>query len=256
MHRFFSFHRSVFIRLLTAILTSAIASCAVAQMGSGPATNKQCGDYVEAYKGGSAAYGPYLQATADVAKSRDAQRGVDTYSKALQASSTPSNALWLNNWCTKNPLRGFTEASSQLLDELTGQSQAPSAGAPAPPSQVIVVAPPQPSACRVGDAGVCRGCSASCENGAQAKCKQGSTTADGSRCAFEAKCGCDFGKNAAPPPPGSASGVSSCRIGDVGGGVCSGCSVTCNGGQSPICKPGSTTADGQSCAFQSKCSCK
>ena len=91
--------------------------------------NKQCGDYVEAYKGGPVAYGTYLQVTADVAKSRDAQEGSSRYSKALQASSAPSNALWLNNWCTKNPLRGFTEASSRLLDELTGQASAPTPAA-------------------------------------------------------------------------------------------------------------------------------
>jgi hypothetical protein len=237
----------------TVLVCGWLLGTAVAVHAQAP--NRQCGDYVEAYKGGPVAYGTYLQATADVAKSRDSQEGGNRYSAALQTSSAPSNALWLNNWCTKSPLRGFTEASSKLLDELTGQSQ-PANGAAALPAQVIVVTPPQPSACRVGDVGVCRGCSASCENGGQAKCKQGSTYADGSRCAFEAKCGCDFGKNAAAPPPGTTSGVSSCRIGDVGGGVCSGCSVTCNGGQSPICKPGSTTADGQSCAFQSKCSCK
>jgi hypothetical protein len=111
--------------------------------------NRQCGDYVEAYKGGPGGYGTYLQATADVAKSRDAQEGSSRYSRALQSSSAPSNALWLKNWCTKNPLRGFTEASSRLLDELTGQTSGPSPAASYPavaPPQVVVVTPPPPRA--------------------------------------------------------------------------------------------------------------
>jgi hypothetical protein len=214
----------------------------------------QCGEYVEAYKAGPSGYNPYLQAASDVAKSRDAQRGVTTYSKALQASASAANALWLNNWCTRNPLKGFTEASSRLLDELTGQTSAPPGGAPRP--QIVVVAPPQPlqpSACKVGDVGDCQGCAVSCGNGSEAKCKRGSTFADGQKCAFQAKCECQFSKNSAPPQEASG-GVSSCRVGYVGD--CSGCSVTCNNGQSPVCKPGSTFADGQKCAFQSKCSCK
>jgi hypothetical protein len=240
-------------RCLAAILFLGLALISASGWAQVPAS-AQCGEYAEAYKSGPSGYSTYLQATADVAKSRDAQRGVTTYSKALGASAPAANALWLNNWCTKNPLKGFTEASSRLLDELTGQGQPSEGSATAP--QVVVVAPPrpvQPSACRVGDVGDCQGCAVTCGNGSQAKCKQGSTFADGQKCAFQAKCECQTQGNSAPPP-GAADGVSSCKVGYVGD--CSGCSVTCNNGQSPICKPGSTFADGQKCAFQSKCSCK
>jgi hypothetical protein len=246
--RFFGRVKSV--ALLAALMCGPLTAAALAQ-------SRQCGDYVEAYKAGPQAYGAYLASTTEVAKARDAQEGGKRYTKALQTSSAPSNALWLNNWCTKNPLRGFVEASSRLLDELTGQTEAasPAAMAATQPTQIVVVAPPpspEPSACRVGDVGQCRGCSVTCGNGSQAKCKPGMTVAGPEQnCAFQAKCECAFDKNSAGPQP---SGMSSCRIGDVG--QCSGCSVTCNNGQSPVCKPGSTFADGEKCAFQSKCSCK
>jgi hypothetical protein len=240
------------LRMALAILCGLAALSSVTRAQT---PNRQCGDYVEAYKGGPVAYGTYLQVTADVAKSRDAQEGSSRYSRALQASSAPSNALWLNNWCTKNPLRGFTEASSRLLDELTGQTQAAVTPGQGGPSQIVVMAPPpppEPSACRVGDVGQCRGCSVTCGNGSQAKCKPGSTFAGPEgNCAFQATCECSFGKNAPQQQP--TSGMSTCRIGNVG--ACSGCSVTCNNGQTPVCKPGSEFAGG-GCAFQSKCSCK
>ncbi len=195
------------------------------------------------------------QAAADVAKSRDAQGGVATYSKALAASAPSANALWLNNWCAKNPLKAFTEASSRLLDELTGRGVASSPSAPPAPPQVVVVAPAQPlqpSACRVGDVGNCSGCAVSCGNGSQAKCKPGRTGADGNSCAFQAKCQCEFEGNSGPPP-GAENGVSSCRVGSVES--CSGCSVTCNGGKTAVCKPGTAHLSGN-CAFQAKCTCQ
>jgi len=103
--------------------------------------SSQCGQYVEAYKGGSAAYTPYLQAAEQVAKSRDAQQGSTRYLPAFRASAPAANALWLNNWCSKNPLKGFTEASSRLLDELTGQTKTPYSTLPVPAPQVIIVTP-------------------------------------------------------------------------------------------------------------------
>jgi hypothetical protein len=222
----------------------------IASFAQSPAES-QCGQYVEAYQGGAPAYTPYLQATEQVAKSRDAQQGSTRYVPALRNSAPAANALWLNNWCTKNPLKGFSEASSRLLDELTGQA-APS---PSPSPQVVIVTPRSaaPSACKVGDNGVCSGCSVSCGNGTIAKCKQGSTTADGQRCAFTSRCECNQEKNA-PPPADLADGPSACKVGD--NGACSGCSVSCTNGKTATCKQGSLMADGQSCAFQSKCQCK
>jgi hypothetical protein len=47
--------------------------------------------------------------------------------------------------------------------------------------------------------------------------------------------------------------VSSCRVGSVES--CSGCAVTCNGGKTAVCKPGTAHLSG-GCAFQAKCSCQ
>jgi hypothetical protein len=221
--------------------------------------NRQCGDYVEAYRGGPVAYGAYLQVAADVAKSRDAQEGSTRYSKALQASSTPSNALWLSNWCKKNPLRGFTEASSRLLDELTGQASAPTPGAegyhPAiSPPVVIVAPPPPPSSCRAREVGECTGCAATCGNGSQATCMQGRTWFGQTSCQNQASCSCVFPKNAGPPPPGMDGGPTWCRVGKVG--ECGGCSISCNGGATATCDPGQVWFGQIACRNQASCNCK
>jgi hypothetical protein len=238
---------------LAVVCGLAELSCVAAQ-----APNKQCGDYVEAYKGGPVAYGTYLQMTADVAKSRDAQEGTTRYSKALQASSAPSNALWLNNWCTKNPLRGFTEASSRLLDELTGQSQAalPAGGysGAAPPQVVVVAPPPPPSACRAREVGDCTGCSVTCGNGSQATCTQGRPWFGQTSCQNQSSCSCVFPKNAGPPPPGMAGGPTSCRVGNVG--ECNGCAISCNGGTTATCNPGQVWFGQTRCKDQASCNCK
>ena len=228
-------------------------------LAAAQAPNKQCGDYVEAYKGGPVAYGTYLQVTADVAKSRDAQEGNSRYSKALQASSAPSNALWLSNWCTKNPLRGFTEASSRLLDELTGQASGPTPAAvgypAAPPTQVVVVAPPPPpSSCRAREVGECTGCSVTCGNGSQATCTQGRPWFGQTRCQDQSSCSCVFPKNAGPPPAGMAGGPTSCRVGNVG--ECSGCAISCNGGTTATCNPGLVWFGQTRCKDQASCNCK
>ncbi len=232
---------------------------ALSSVARGQTPNKQCGDYVEAYKGGPVAYGTYLQVTADVAKSRDAQEGSSQHSRALQASSAPSNALWLNNWCTKNPLRGFTEASSRLLDELTGQASAPTPAAggypSAAPTQVVVVAPPPPpSSCRVREVGECTGCSVTCGNGSQATCTQGRPWFGQARCQDQASCSCVFPKNAGPPPPGMAGGPTSCRVGNVG--ECIGCAISCNGGTTATCNPGRVWFGQTRCMDQASCNCK
>jgi hypothetical protein len=218
--------------------------------------NSQCGQYVEAYRGGPSGYTPYLQAIEKIAKSRDAQQASARYIHAFHHSAPSASALWLNNWCTKNPLKGFTEASNLLLNELTGQSNPADATLPAPPQQLVVNVPQsiQPSACTIGDKGVCSGCSASCGNGSTARCKPGATTADGQHCAFTSKCECIFDKNASPPPPALANGPSSCKVGDNSG--CSGCSVSCTNGKTATCKQGSLMSDGWSCASQAKCLCK
>ncbi len=231
-----------------------LASCCLSSARAQDVAASQCGQYVEAYQSGPAAYTPYLQATEQVAKSRDAQQGSARYVPALRRSAPSANALWLNNWCSKNPLKGYTEASSLLLDELTGQSK-PDATPPLSPQQIVVVVPQSasPSACKVGDNGACSGCAVSCGNGTTAKCKQGSTTADGQRCAFTSKCECAVDKNSGPPPAAIADGPTSCKVGD--NGACSGCSVSCTS-KTATCKQGSLMADGQSCAFQAKCVCK
>jgi hypothetical protein len=244
---------------LTATLPLLSGLLALSVSVSAQIPNKQCGDYVEAYKGGPVAYGTYLQVTADVAKSRDAQDGSSRYSRALQASSAPSNALWLKNWCTKNPLRGFTEASSRLLDELTGQGSAPTpvdGGYPAaPPTQVVVVAPPPPpSSCRVGQVGECTGCSVTCGNGSQATCTQGRPWFGQTSCQNQSSCSCVFPKNAGPPPPGMAGGPTSCRVGNVG--ECGGCAISCNGGTTATCNPGKVWFGQTQCKDQASCNCK
>ena len=123
--------------LILSVLASQCLSTAQAQ----DLANSQCGQYVEAYQGGPAGYTPYLQAAEQVAKARDAQQGgTPHYLPALRHSAPSANALWLNNWCTKNPLKGFTEASSRLVDELTGQSKPADATLPTPPQQIVVVA--------------------------------------------------------------------------------------------------------------------
>jgi hypothetical protein len=234
---------SLWVTLIVLCYPGALSSVAGAQT-----TSRQCGDYVEAYKGGPVAYGTYLQATADVAKARD----------ALQSSSPPSNALWLKNWCAKNPLRGFTEASSRLLDELTGQASAPgpAAGYPsAAPSQVVVVTPPPPpSSCRAREVGECTGCAVTCGNGSQATCTQGRTWFGQTSCQDQSSCSCVFPKNAGPPPPGMAGGPTSCRVGNVG--ECGGCAISCNGGTTATCKPGQIWFGQTRCKDQASCNCK
>lgn len=238
-----------------AVFTSLLflTSCCLAPAQS---TSTQCGDYVEAYKGGAATYSPFLQIAQTTAKTRDGNEHTTRYTSAFQGSSSASNALWLNNWCTKNPLKTIGEASDQLLDELTGLSRA---GAPpvqySPPPSVVVIQPPsaRPSACRTGDNGSCSGCSVSCDNGMKATCRPGSETADRSSCAFPSSCDCNVDKKATPSQI-NIEGVSSCRVGS--NGPCSGCSVTCNNGEVPQCKHGSLTANGEQCAFQAECKCK
>ena len=163
----------------------------------------QCGQYVTAYRSGPSAYGPYLQAAEVVAQQRDAQEGSRRYVTAFKASSVDANALWLNNWCTQNPLQRISEASSRLLDELTGQSaargtapaqvaQPPQQAQPAPPV-IIVAPPPRPlSSCRVGDTKACAGCAITCERPNQrATCKPGTDSVPGAdRCVFKADCSC------------------------------------------------------------------
>ena len=167
------------------------------------AGSRQCGEYVEAYKLGGSGYTPYLNFTAEFAQSRDNQEGTKIYARTLAESAPAANALWLKNWCEKNPLKGYSYASNQLLDTLTGNEEK------APITSDQLHADPEPSkpsiimplvmlggsnnaslpACRVGSTKFCSGCSVTCEAGQVADCHVGSDFFD-EKCAFQSRCSC------------------------------------------------------------------
>lgn len=190
----FSFFGRYTLRALFCLLAMLQAPALQAQ----PQGADQCGQLVEAYKAGPAAYGPYLQIADGVAVARDGQEGSNRYTQALRASAASANALWLNNWCTQNPLKRVAEASNNLLSELTGQAHAPMAAQPAPATSpaVIVVQPParpKPMAsCSVAKTKSCGGCSVTCTKDWQkASCKAGTDSIPGGeQCTFKAECSC------------------------------------------------------------------
>jgi len=164
-------------------------------------SSRQCGEYVEAYKLGGSGYTPYLNFTTAVAQSRDQQEGTKIYSRTLADSAPAANALWLKNWCEKNPLKGYSYASDQLLDTLTGrgdQAPVPADKPHAEPSKPSIVMPlimlggsnnASLPACRVGSTKFCSGCSITCEAGQVADCHVGSDFFD-EKCAFQSRCSC------------------------------------------------------------------
>jgi hypothetical protein len=133
--------------------------------------SNQCGQYVEAYQGGSAAYTPYLQAAEQVAKARDAQQGSTRYLPAFHASARP---------CRQRSLAQQLVLEESKCECIFDKKSGPPAVAMAD----------GPSSCKVGDNGPCSVCSVSCANGKTATCKQGSPFAGGKDCAFQAKCDC------------------------------------------------------------------
>jgi hypothetical protein len=162
----------------------------------------QCGIYAEAYKTGSNGYNSYLKFTAEQAKTRDRNESSKRYTGAFKKSAPAASALWLNNWCTKNPLKNYAEASNRLLDELTGQTADPQSKSTTKSGEgpssikdslVIMLGGDQaqtPYSCRVGKTQYCSGCSIACNEGEKATCMVGQDSYNGPKCFQEAVCRC------------------------------------------------------------------
>jgi hypothetical protein len=191
-----------FALMVSILVIQNLSIQAQAQIQTG-VSSRQCGEYVEAYKLGGSGYTPYLNFTTDVAQSRDQQEGTKIYSRTLADSAPAANALWLKNWCEKNPLKGYSYASDQLLDALTGKADRapitadkphaePEASKPSVIMPLIMLGGSNNAslpACRVGSTKFCSGCSVTCEAGQVADCHVGSDFFD-EKCAFQSRCSC------------------------------------------------------------------
>ncbi|HMH13304.1 MAG TPA: hypothetical protein VK578_09370 [Edaphobacter sp.] len=172
---------------------------APAQSDTNPGSTTQCGVYAEAYKTGTGGYTPFLNFTSDIARTRDKHDSNKRYTKALQDSAPAANALWLNNWCTRNPLKTFAEASNHLLDELTGQASDSDAKLPGAHNNkrsithslvIMLNGEPVPNSCRVGSTKYCSGCSVACPEGQSPKCMEGTDSFNGPSCFQSSVCRC------------------------------------------------------------------
>jgi Mannan-binding protein len=68
-------------------------------------------------------------------------------------------------------------------------------------------------------------------------------------------CGCaEPGAGGSPPVVIVAPPPSSCSVGQ--NGKCSGCAISCTGGQRAACKPGYSVESRESCVFAAECECR
>jgi hypothetical protein len=175
---------------------------APAQTDANPGATTQCGVYAEAYKIGTDGYTPFLNFTSEIAKTRDKHESGTRYTKALHDSAPAANALWLSNWCTKNPLKTFSESSNHLLNELTGQNTGDSSDNAKLPNAyndkqsishslvIMLNGQPVPNSCRVGSTKYCSGCSVACPEGQSPKCMEGTDSMFDKACFQSSVCRC------------------------------------------------------------------
>lgn len=170
-------YRLSFPRLIRLVSWFMVAALSIAAHAQTPG-QQQCGQYVEAYRQGADGYAPYMGYVQGALDARSAP-------ESLRKSAPASLALWLNNWCSANPLRPFADATGAMIE----QSGALPVGRAAQPA-VVIVAPAVAPSCKAGATQYCNGCSVTCAPGEKPFCHAGVDSMGGNGCINLPHCGC------------------------------------------------------------------